>query len=165
MRGRLSYLMCGCTLVAACHRGAAGMGLQAKLSQTRTPQELVDDNRRFYDSLWSGCRLIEPNRFNTWPLVQSVLPASGMIRDANGDANSAVHAQLPPERSSWHWAHSSLMPKNSRDVAAARFSGLNSLIWKKTLGEELRIPDALAHSVLRARRQELPQGRALRPVR
>jgi SAM-dependent methyltransferase len=51
--------------------------MQTKLSQTRTPRELVDDNRRFYDSLWSGCRLVEPDRFNTWPLVQSLLPVSG----------------------------------------------------------------------------------------
>src|SRR5579871_1478559 len=52
--------------------------MQAKLSQTRTPRELVDENRRFYDSLWAGSRLVEPDRFNTWPLVQSVLPASGL---------------------------------------------------------------------------------------
>jgi len=42
------------------------------------PQELVEDNRRFYDSLWSGCRLVEPNRFNTWPLVQSLLRPAGL---------------------------------------------------------------------------------------
>jgi SAM-dependent methyltransferase len=52
--------------------------MQAKLPQTRTSQELVDDNRRFYDSLWSGSRLVDPKRFNTWPLVQSLLPASGL---------------------------------------------------------------------------------------
>jgi len=52
--------------------------MQAKLTQIRTPQELVDDNRRFYDSLWSGSRLVEPDRFNTWPLVQSLLPGSGL---------------------------------------------------------------------------------------
>ena len=52
--------------------------MQAKLPQSRTPQELVEDNRRFYDSLWSGSRLIEPDRFNTWPLVQSLLPPSGL---------------------------------------------------------------------------------------
>jgi SAM-dependent methyltransferase len=51
--------------------------MQAKLPRTRTPQELVEDNRRFYDSLWAGCRLVGPERFNTWPLVQSLLPASG----------------------------------------------------------------------------------------
>jgi len=50
--------------------------MQAQPPKIRTPRELVDDNRRFYDSLWSGCRLIGPDRFNTWPLVQSLLPAS-----------------------------------------------------------------------------------------
>jgi len=35
---------------------------------------IIERNRRFYDSLWSGARLVEPSRFNTWPLVQSLLP-------------------------------------------------------------------------------------------
>jgi SAM-dependent methyltransferase len=38
------------------------------------PSTLLDENRRFYDSLWSDSRLVEPERFNTWPLVQSLLP-------------------------------------------------------------------------------------------
>ena len=38
---------------------------------------LVDENRRFYDGLWSGARLVEPQRFNTWPLVQTLLAAGG----------------------------------------------------------------------------------------
>ncbi len=38
---------------------------------------LLDKNRRFYDLLWSGANLVEPQRFNTWALVQSLLPASG----------------------------------------------------------------------------------------
>jgi len=33
---------------------------------------LLDVNRRFYDSLWSGARLVMPHRFNTWPLVESL---------------------------------------------------------------------------------------------
>jgi SAM-dependent methyltransferase len=45
-----------------------------------TPGEsaLLAKNRRFYDSLWSGARLVEPERFNTWPLVQSLL--EGAVR-------------------------------------------------------------------------------------
>jgi SAM-dependent methyltransferase len=31
--------------------------------------DLLERNRRFYDGLWSGARLIEPQRFNTWPEV------------------------------------------------------------------------------------------------
>jgi len=47
------------------------------LSQSGSDRALVDENRRFYDGLWSGARLIEPQRFNTWPLVQSLLPSGG----------------------------------------------------------------------------------------
>ncbi|HEY2417744.1 MAG TPA: class I SAM-dependent methyltransferase [Steroidobacteraceae bacterium] len=44
------------------------------LSQTDSARALLDVNRRFYERLWSGARLVEPERFNTWPLVQSLLP-------------------------------------------------------------------------------------------
>jgi SAM-dependent methyltransferase len=50
--------------------------MQTKLAQTRGERELLDQNRRFYDLLWSGARLVEPQRFNTWPLVRSLLPES-----------------------------------------------------------------------------------------
>src|ERR1700737_4256936 len=50
--------------------------MQTGLAQTRGERELLDKNRRFYDMLWSGASLVEPQRFNTWPLVQSLLPTS-----------------------------------------------------------------------------------------
>jgi SAM-dependent methyltransferase len=34
--------------------------------------ELIRVNRGFYESLWSQARLIEPARFNTWPLVSEL---------------------------------------------------------------------------------------------
>ncbi len=34
--------------------------------------QLTEHNRRFYDGLWSQSRLIAPERFNTWPLVQQL---------------------------------------------------------------------------------------------
>ena len=40
----------------------------------RTAAELLDANRHYYDSLWNGARLVEPHRFNTWPMVQALLP-------------------------------------------------------------------------------------------
>ncbi len=46
-------------------------------SQVRGSEKLLEVNRHYYDSLWSGARLVEPQRFNTWPLVQEVLPAGG----------------------------------------------------------------------------------------
>jgi len=36
----------------------------------RTSRELREANRRFYDALWADVRLVEPERFNTWPLVR-----------------------------------------------------------------------------------------------
>jgi SAM-dependent methyltransferase len=51
--------------------------MESGVLQTRSAVELLDENRRFYDSLWSGARLVDPHRFNTWPLVQSLLPQSG----------------------------------------------------------------------------------------
>jgi SAM-dependent methyltransferase len=51
--------------------------MQPRSSSTQTRSGLFDANRRFYDSLWSGARLVEGPQFNTWPLVQSLLSDSG----------------------------------------------------------------------------------------
>jgi SAM-dependent methyltransferase len=51
--------------------------MRPELTPARGARQLRDDNRRFYDSLWSGARLVEPQRFNTWSLVRSLLPSSG----------------------------------------------------------------------------------------
>lgn len=50
--------------------------MNSKLSKTRSDRELLDTNRGFYDVLWTDARLIEPERFNTWPLVCSFVPQS-----------------------------------------------------------------------------------------
>ena len=47
-------------------------------------QRLLGVNRRYYDSLWSGARLVEPHRFNTWPLVQSLLGTGRRLEVAPG---------------------------------------------------------------------------------
>jgi SAM-dependent methyltransferase len=49
---------------------------------TRTPTSpgngtaLLEVNRQFYDPLWARSCLIPPERFNTWPLVRSLLDSS-----------------------------------------------------------------------------------------
>lgn len=43
------------------------------MPQVRSDAELLEANRRFYDPLWTDARLIAPERFNTWPLVRSLL--------------------------------------------------------------------------------------------
>jgi SAM-dependent methyltransferase len=45
-------------------------------SHTRSDPQLLEANRRFYDPLWSDARLVEPERFNTWPLVRSLAAQS-----------------------------------------------------------------------------------------
>ncbi|HKQ60804.1 MAG TPA: class I SAM-dependent methyltransferase [Candidatus Polarisedimenticolaceae bacterium] len=36
----------------------------------------LETNRAFYDRLWAGSRLVEPDRFNTWPLVRELVEQS-----------------------------------------------------------------------------------------
>jgi SAM-dependent methyltransferase len=50
--------------------------LQATAPQPRAGRGLRDENRRFYDLFWSGARLFEPQRFNTWPLVRTLVSES-----------------------------------------------------------------------------------------
>jgi SAM-dependent methyltransferase len=38
---------------------------------------LLERNLRLYDTLWADCRLIEPQKFNTWPLISSLLRQGG----------------------------------------------------------------------------------------
>lgn len=42
----------------------------------RSDAELLEANRRFYDPLWRDARLVEPQRFNTWPLVCALVAQS-----------------------------------------------------------------------------------------
>lgn len=53
------------------------MELRPESSPSGSEHDLLARNRRFYDLLWSGARLVEPQRFNTWTLVHSLLSASG----------------------------------------------------------------------------------------
>jgi len=51
----------------------------------RPDSELLDANRHFYNALWADARLIEAERFNTWPLVRSLLaPAQRRLEVAPG---------------------------------------------------------------------------------
>ena len=39
--------------------------------------QLQQINHRFYDGMWRDARLVEPNRFNTWPLISSLVSRPG----------------------------------------------------------------------------------------
>lgn len=43
---------------------------------SRSDADLLRTNRQFYEAMWNDARLIGPQRFNTWPLVLSLLPTS-----------------------------------------------------------------------------------------
>jgi SAM-dependent methyltransferase len=43
-------------------------------SQNRSGGGILEVNRRYYDALWSGARLVEARRFNTWPFISSLMP-------------------------------------------------------------------------------------------
>jgi len=45
-------------------------------SRARGDAALLEVNRRFYDPLWRDVRLVEPQCFNTWPLVCSLVSRS-----------------------------------------------------------------------------------------
>jgi len=55
---------------------AVKMDLNSAPQNVRNDQELLEANRRFYDPLWTHARLVDPQRFNTWPLVSSLLSVS-----------------------------------------------------------------------------------------
>ncbi|WP_445146085.1 class I SAM-dependent methyltransferase [Dyella sp. Tek66A03] len=42
----------------------------------RTDADLTRINREFYESLWGRSRLVDPSRFNTWPLVRELAAAA-----------------------------------------------------------------------------------------
>ena len=45
-------------------------------ARERTDAELLETNRRFYNPLWRDARLVEPQAFNTWPLVSALVEQS-----------------------------------------------------------------------------------------
>ena len=104
--------------------------MHAKAPASRTPRELVDDNRRFYDSLWSGCRLVDPDRFNTWPLVQSLLPASGAAASLRLEVAPGLRPRLPIEGTQFV------------DISAPALKLLSERGGRVTLGEVTALPFA-----------------------
>ena len=46
------------------------------IERAADPDSDIEANRRFYDGLWAGARLVEPDRFNTWPVVCDLVARS-----------------------------------------------------------------------------------------
>lgn len=47
--------------------------METQSASGRADAKLLETNRRFYDPLWRDARLVEPQRFNTWPLVRTLV--------------------------------------------------------------------------------------------
>jgi SAM-dependent methyltransferase len=93
-------------------------------SRSGSERALVEENRRFYDGLWSAARLVEPQRFNTWPLVQSLLPAGARrLEIAPG-----LRPRLPIEGTQFV------------DISAAALGKLSARGAQVTLGEVTSLP-------------------------
>jgi SAM-dependent methyltransferase len=56
---------------------AADPANQVVSERARTERDMLEKNRRYYDPLWRDAVLVEPQRFNTWPLVQSLAKTGG----------------------------------------------------------------------------------------
>ena len=96
-------------------------------SRARGGAALLEANRRFYDPLWKDARLVEPQRFNTWPLVRSLIaPAQPRLEVAPG-----LRPRLPLEGT--HFVDASLAA-----VAKLRARGANALV---ALVSALPFPD------------------------
>ncbi len=66
-------------------------------SKPRGDAELLDANLAFYEPLWKASRLSSPERFNTWPLVRSLLaPHQSRLEVAPG-----LRPRLPIEGTSF----------------------------------------------------------------
>jgi SAM-dependent methyltransferase len=50
--------------------------MNPSMPHKRAAQEILEANRRFYDALWRDARLVQPERFNTWPLVHWLVAQS-----------------------------------------------------------------------------------------
>ena len=93
-------------------------------SPGRPDSELLGANRHFYNALWTDARLIEPERFNTWPLVRSLLaPAQRRLEVAPG-----LRPRLPIE-------HTQFV-----DISAAALEKLRVRGGSGTLGSITALP-------------------------
>src|SRR5260370_17988600 len=94
----------------------------------RTGSELRDVNRHFYDALWSDARLIEPERFNTWPLVRSLLaPAQRRLEVAPG-----LRPRLPIEDTQFIDISPSALAKLCARAGSGPLRSLTALPYAKT---------------------------------
>lgn len=109
-------------------------------SRTRAA-ELLEINRDYYDSLWSGARLVEPQRFNTWPLVRSLLPAS----EARLEIAPGLRPRLPLEGTHFVDISEPALAKLGSRGASVTLAGVTSLPFADTTFDLVCALDIVEH--------------------
>jgi SAM-dependent methyltransferase len=97
--------------------------MQQTRTRTLSARKLLDANRLYYDSLWSGAQLVGPDRFNTWPLVQTLLaPGSRRLEVAPG-----LRPRLPLEETQFVDVSGPALAKLARSGASVVGALITSL--------------------------------------
>jgi SAM-dependent methyltransferase len=81
-------------------------------------------NRRFYDALWSASQLVQPQRFNTWPLLSSLVTSA----PARLEIGPGLRPRLP------------IAGTQFVDVSRPALSSLKAGGGRATLGEITALP-------------------------
>lgn len=111
------------------------------LSPARTRSELLDVNRRFYDALWTEAQLIEAERFNTWPLVRSLLaPTQVRLEVAPG-----LRPRLPIEGTQFIDISPSALAKLCARGAAGVLGSITALPYGDAVFELICAFDVIEH--------------------
>jgi SAM-dependent methyltransferase len=102
---------------------------------------LLDSNRDFYDALWGGSRIMLPERFNTWPLVKSLLAASR----ARAEIAPGLCPRFPLEGTRFLDASPPAVAKLSARGADARVGVVPDLPWPDATFDLLAAFDVIEH--------------------
>ena len=86
--------------------------------------DLVAKNHRFYESFWAGTYLTKPQRFNTWPLVASLLARA----PARLELGPGLRPRLP------------VAGTHFLDLSATANAQLNAAGGKATVGQITALP-------------------------
>lgn len=83
---------------------------------SRSNDDLIRANRGFYESLWADAHLMEPQRFNTWPLVRELVAAA----PRRLEVAPGLRPRLPLEDTCFiDLSHAALRQLRQRDANAA----------------------------------------------
>ena len=111
------------------------------MTPARTYSELLEVNRDFYDALWADARLIDPERFNTWPLVRSLLtPAQRRLEVAPG-----LRPRLPIEGTQFIDISPSALAKLRARGAAGALGSITALPYGDGVFDLICAFDVIEH--------------------